>query len=412
MGRRPCYDKQDLKKGTWSSEEDQLLINYINEHGHGNWSSLPKKAGLQRCGKSCRLRWINYLRPDIKRGPFTPQEENHVIQLQAFLGNRWAEIAIKLPGRTDNEIKNLWHVHLKKRLVTKGLNPQTHKPTSKAASPSTRHKARWESARLEAEARLVAEGRFSRESVIYNPHCSSSSYPDVYLRLWNSEVGESFRKVAKKIKTENSSTCQIPVTQISSSTKSTFSSGLTEIPGRTDNEIKNDWNTHLKKRLVTHEPTSKAASRSTSHKAQWESARLEAEARFSRESLVYNPHCSPSSYCDVYLRLWNSEVGESFRKVVRKENTEKSTCQSAVSECAFSSGLTQRDEDIEVIEDSKSHIVFLNARSTSSCSDVVDDDFLMSELQLLLDFPENNDMSFLENPSYDYFDYPSVLSND
>ncbi|XP_057798049.1 transcription factor MYB14-like isoform X2 [Salvia miltiorrhiza] len=109
MGRAPCCEKMGLKKGPWTAEEDLILINFINHNGHGNWRALPKRAGLLRCGKSCRLRWMNYLRPDIKRGNFSREEEAIIINLHQELGNR-------LPGRTDNEIKNIWHTHLKKRL--------------------------------------------------------------------------------------------------------------------------------------------------------------------------------------------------------------------------------------------------------------------------------------------------------
>ncbi|XP_030499128.2 transcription factor MYB14 [Cannabis sativa] len=117
MGRAPCCEKMGLKKGPWTPEEDQILISYIHKYGHGNWRALPKLAGLLRCGKSCRLRWINYLRPDIKRGNFTKEEEETIIELHQMLGNRWSAIAARLPGRTDNEIKNVWHTHLKKRLI-------------------------------------------------------------------------------------------------------------------------------------------------------------------------------------------------------------------------------------------------------------------------------------------------------
>ncbi|KAL3828050.1 hypothetical protein ACJIZ3_016852 [Penstemon smallii] len=119
MGRNPCCEKMGLKKGPWTSEEDLTLVNYINENGHDNWRALPKRAGLLRCGKSCRLRWMNYLRPDIKRGNFTREEEETIIKLHQELGNRWSVMAAKLPGRTDNEIKNVWHTHLKKKLNKK-----------------------------------------------------------------------------------------------------------------------------------------------------------------------------------------------------------------------------------------------------------------------------------------------------
>ncbi|CAN6453789.1 unnamed protein product [Victoria cruziana] len=84
-----CCSKQKVKRGLWSPEEDEKLIKYVTTHGHGCWSSVPKHAGLQRCGKSCRLRWINYLRPDLKRGSFTAQEERIIIDVHRILGNRY-----------------------------------------------------------------------------------------------------------------------------------------------------------------------------------------------------------------------------------------------------------------------------------------------------------------------------------
>ncbi|KAL6851699.1 hypothetical protein ACP4OV_020263 [Aristida adscensionis] len=117
-----------LRKGLWSPEEDEKLYNHIIRHGVGCWSSVPKLAGLQRCGKSCRLRWINYLRPDLKRGSFSQQEEDLIVALHEILGNRWSQIASHLPGRTDNEIKNFWNSCLKKKLRQRGIDPATHKP--------------------------------------------------------------------------------------------------------------------------------------------------------------------------------------------------------------------------------------------------------------------------------------------
>ncbi|KAG5083199.1 hypothetical protein JHK84_053237 [Glycine max] len=116
MGRPPCCDKVGIKKGPWTPEEDIILVSYIQEHGPGNWRSVPTNTGLSRCSKSCRLRWTNYLRPGIKRGNFTPHEEGMIIHLQALLGNKWAAIASYLPQRTDNDIKNYWNTHLKKKL--------------------------------------------------------------------------------------------------------------------------------------------------------------------------------------------------------------------------------------------------------------------------------------------------------
>ncbi|KAF6153950.1 hypothetical protein GIB67_023727 [Kingdonia uniflora] len=128
MGRAPCCDKNGLKKGPWTPEEDQKLINYIQKHGHGSWRTLPKNAGLDRCGKSCRLRWTNYLCPDIKRGRFSFEEEETIIQLHSVLGNKWSAIAARLPGRTDNEIKNYWNTHIRKRFLRMGIDPVTHNP--------------------------------------------------------------------------------------------------------------------------------------------------------------------------------------------------------------------------------------------------------------------------------------------
>ncbi|KAK1551076.1 hypothetical protein Q3G72_029831 [Acer saccharum] len=108
MGRAPCCDKTKVKRGPWSPEEDSTLIRFIETHG---------TAGLKRCGKSCRLRWLNYLRPNIKHGNFTKDEDEIICTLYTQMGSRWSLIASNLPGRTDNDVKNYWNTKLKKKLL-------------------------------------------------------------------------------------------------------------------------------------------------------------------------------------------------------------------------------------------------------------------------------------------------------
>ncbi|XP_010526552.1 PREDICTED: transcription repressor MYB4 [Tarenaya hassleriana] len=134
MGRSPCCEKAHTNKGAWTKEEDERLVSYIQAHGEGCWRSLPKAAGLLRCGKSCRLRWINYLRPDLKRGKFSDEEDELIIKLHSLLGNKWSLIAGRLPGRTDNEIKNYWNTHIRRKLLSRGIDPATHRPLHESAS--------------------------------------------------------------------------------------------------------------------------------------------------------------------------------------------------------------------------------------------------------------------------------------
>ncbi|KAL6499783.1 hypothetical protein OROGR_027693 [Orobanche gracilis] len=129
MGRAPCCDKSNVKKGPWSPEEDAKLKEFIEKFGTGgNWISLPQKAGLKRCGKSCRLRWLNYLRPNIKHGDFSDEEDRTICTLYANIGSRWSIISAHLPGRTDNDIKNYWNTKLKKKLIM-GINNIPSKPS-------------------------------------------------------------------------------------------------------------------------------------------------------------------------------------------------------------------------------------------------------------------------------------------
>ncbi|TQD90767.1 hypothetical protein C1H46_023699 [Malus baccata] len=125
--RKPCCEKKKTNKGAWSKQEDEKLTEFVEKNGEGSWRSLPLAAGLLRCGKSCRLRWVNYLRPNLKRGNFGEDEEDLIVKLHALLGNRWSLIAGRLPGRTDNEVKNYWNTHLRRKLIQMGVDPNNHR---------------------------------------------------------------------------------------------------------------------------------------------------------------------------------------------------------------------------------------------------------------------------------------------
>ncbi|XP_030537747.1 transcription factor MYB1-like [Rhodamnia argentea] len=111
-----------VRKGAWSEEEDVLLKKCVERYGEGNWHRVPRRAGLNRCRKSCRLRWLNYLKPSIKRGAFQEDEVDMIIRLHKLLGNRWSLIAGRLPGRTSNDVKNYWNTHLAKKVVRHKLD--------------------------------------------------------------------------------------------------------------------------------------------------------------------------------------------------------------------------------------------------------------------------------------------------
>lgn len=137
-------EEEEMRRGPWTAEEDLRLISYISLHGEGRWNYLAKAAGLKRNGKSCRLRWVNYLRPDLKRGNITPEEERLIIDLQGRWGNRWSRIAQRLPGRTDNEIKNYWRTRIKRKFQHEGTSqsPQSSVYSTSMTDPSLEQKSK------------------------------------------------------------------------------------------------------------------------------------------------------------------------------------------------------------------------------------------------------------------------------
>ncbi|KAL1558068.1 transcription factor MYB59-like isoform X1 [Salvia divinorum] len=130
-------EKEEVRKGPWAEEEDVQLVFYVNLFGDRRWDFVAKVSGLKRTGKSCRLRWVNYLHPGLKRGKMTPNEERLVVELQSKWGNRWSRIARRLPGRTDNEIKNYWRTHMRKKAQERKKNKKVSSSSSSSSSISS-----------------------------------------------------------------------------------------------------------------------------------------------------------------------------------------------------------------------------------------------------------------------------------
>ncbi|GJN07752.1 hypothetical protein PR202_ga25611 [Eleusine coracana subsp. coracana] len=105
MAKQSCCHKKKLRRGLWSPEEDEKLMNHIAKYGHGCWSSVPKLAGTLN-NLACVVTYVV----------------------------RWSQIAAQLPGRTDNEVKNFWNSYIKKKLRERGIDPATHKPLADAAT--------------------------------------------------------------------------------------------------------------------------------------------------------------------------------------------------------------------------------------------------------------------------------------
>lgn len=186
MGRSPCPPKEALNRGAWTAMEDMILSEYIRVHGSGGWKDISKRAGLKRCAKSCRLRWLNYLRPDIKRGNISPEEEELIVRLHRLLGNRWSLIAGRLPGRTDNEIKNYWNTHMSKKpclsMNESQPNPsQNLKTRSKSPVPVQNHVFKTTAVKLSPALRFSETVRENG----YNSHGCSNRISDEAFKLCN-----------------------------------------------------------------------------------------------------------------------------------------------------------------------------------------------------------------------------------
>ncbi|CAN6477993.1 unnamed protein product [Victoria cruziana] len=138
MGSKTADSVPAMRKGPWLPEEDEILLQYVKQFGARDWSSIRSKGLLPRTGKSCRLRWVNKLKPDLKRCKFSPEEERIVIELQAKFGNKWARIATYLPGRTDNDVKNFWSTRQKRlaRMLQAPAPGQASSSSSTSPAPA------------------------------------------------------------------------------------------------------------------------------------------------------------------------------------------------------------------------------------------------------------------------------------